>query len=150
MDHDTTTEQRIKARMERIVPSRALFAATMARVTNAQMKRSTTMKAVPSPYVSFVSIVTTRSAQMGMSVALVAFIVVFAMKSGDFNAFTGAHQANQEQPASGPVTSHEDDVSADQIVATLIDDANSEATSGAGEEDDGTALTQDVENYTII
>lgn len=150
MEHTTTTEQHIKARMERVVPSRALFTATMERVTKEQAMRSTTMKAVPSLYFSFMSIVTARSAQIGMSIALVAFIAVLAMKSGDFNAFLGTQQPNQEQHAPSVATSNEEDMSADQMVATLIDDANSEATIGSGEEDDGTVLNQDLQDYTII
>ena len=150
-NNETVIENKIRTRMERVIPSRALFEETLQHVTKEQSKRSTYMKALPSPYQFFLSRITARSTKIGVSVALVALIAVLAIKTGDYGAITHIdHQLPQETPSGSVETPQSDDVSADQIVAMLTDDANAEVALGASEEDDGTTLTQDLEEYTII
>jgi len=146
-NNETVTENSIRARMERVVPARALFEETLLHVTNEQSKRSTHMKAMPSPYQFFLSRITARSTKIGVSVALVALIAVLATKTGDYSAIV---RMNQPPPVETLATPQNADVSVDQIVAMLTDDANAEASLGATEEDAGTTLEQDLEDYTII
>jgi hypothetical protein len=151
MEHIITTEKNIRARMECVVPSRALFEDTLQRVTKEQSERSLYMKATPSPYQTFLLRITARTTKVGVSIALVTLIAVLALKTGIYD--TLQHRTQVQSGITTPVAAdipQTEDISADQIVATLIDDADTEATLGASEEEDGTALTKELDSYTII
>ncbi len=151
-NENTTTEQHIKNRIERVVASRALFEATMRSVTEAQTKRYTSMKAVPSPYQSFLS--TMRAKAVGLSLVVVAIIAVVVLKTGNSDVLPAVSttQTPGQTTVTTPAASTDTNTSSsevDDIVASLNDDATAEGMIGASEETDGTALTQDVEDYTI-
>lgn len=151
MENKTTTiEQSIKNRIERVAPSRALFEATLLDVTKAKSERFTTMKAVPSPYQNFVSRVTSRGAKVGVSVALVALIAVLALKTGGYSPLQHIQESLTGVTPTTFSAPQNEDVSTDNIVAMLMDDADAELTLGTAEDVEGTALTQDLEDYTII
>ena len=147
MEYDTTTEQNIKARMKRVIPSRTIFNATMERVTNEQSKRSSIMKAVPSPYQSL--FITMRTKAIGLSLVVVAIIALVIVKTGNSGVLptTIPGQAVETTPISSDAVTPSG--SADEIIASLIDDATAEGAVGASEEQDGSALTQDLEDYNV-
>ncbi len=137
--------------MKRVVPSRAMFEATLVRVTKEESLRSVYMKVMPSPYQSLVARASARSTQIGLSVVVIAFIAVLTLRSGDYSTLervgTPATEVNAPVAVDSPVQGEE---STDQIVATLMTDADIEATLGDSEENEGIALTQDLRDYTII
>lgn len=144
----TTIEQSIENRIKRVVPSRALFEATMRSVTKAESERSTSMKAMPSPYQSL--LITMRTKAIGLSLVVVAIIAVVVVKTGNSGVLPATplpEQTTETTPTSGdgvaPVASP------DEIVASLIDDATAEGTIGATEEEEGTTLTQNLEDYNV-
>lgn len=149
---ETSIKKEIQTRMERVVPSYALFTATMHSVTKEQSKRSTYMKAVPSPYHSFISHISGRGPKIAMTVVLTVFIAVLAIKTGNQGVLPFIHTPSESAPPLAVSTSASDDQSPDQIVATLMDDADTEGMLGASEEEDGTVLTedQDLQDYTVI
>lgn len=151
--NETIIEKAIRDRMKRVVPSRAFFETTMALVTKEQSERSLSMKAVPSPYQFSLSRISGRATQIAMTIAMTALIAVLVIKTGGQNILQSVPHTGPEpylpSEVSTPVST---DLSPDQVVAMLMDDAETEGALGASEEEDGLALAadQDVVDYTII